>query len=215
MRTPERQSKPIPHVLTNMDAYYDISYDIPKRINSDIPDLVRKSTIHSFQAKDRQEDQERWLFAIPHHEGAFWTNLKYVCHGMEEPLEIGIVAVTEDGTWKELLPVQPRPSATWLDTKWPIPSLALDHGKLYIVVKPIPGRPDMQYLRMKILGFTDLFPLCSYGLLDEEKNPYLLFLNSDEDHENIRTIWLPCMERDAYLPKHGFTFQKIRLIQDY
>ncbi len=217
MKMPERQSKPISHVLTNMDAYYDISYDIPKRINSDIPDLVRKSTIHSFQAKDRQEqDQDkRWLFNIPHHTGAFWTNLKYVCHGVEEPLEIGIIAVTENGSWKELLPVEPRPSAIWLDTKWPIPSLELDHGKLYIVVKPIPHHPDMQYLRIKILGFTDLFPTSSYELLDEEKTPYLLFLNSDPDHENIRTIWLPCVERDAYLPKHGIALQKIRLIKHY
>lgn len=219
MRTPQRQSKPLTHVLTNMDAYYDISYDIPKRINSDIPDLVRKSTIHSFQARDREEEEDpsdkRWMFAIPHHEDAFWTNLKYVCHGIDEPLEIGIVAVTEDGTWKELLPVQPRPSATWLDTKWPIPSLALDHGKLFIVVKPVPHHQDMKYLRIKILGFTDLFPVSSYELLDEEKKPYLLFLNSDEDHENIRTIWLPCIERDACLSKHGILLQKIRLIQDY
>ena len=219
---PERQSKPISHVHLNMDTYYDISYDIPKRINSDIPDLVRKSTIHSFQIRDRQQEQDNsWLFAIPHHVGAFWTNLKYVCHGIEEPLEIGIVAVTENGSWKELLPVQLRPPSIWLDTKWPIPSLELDHGKLYIVVKPIPHRLDMQYLRIKILGFTDLFPISSYELLDEEKKPYLLFLNKnnddddDDDDESIRTIWLPCVERDACLPKHGITFQKIRLIQDY
>jgi hypothetical protein len=214
---PERQSKPISHVHLNMDTYYDISYDIPKRINSDIPDLVRKSTIHSFQIRDRQQEQDNsWLFAIPHHVGAFWTNLKYVCHGIEEPLEIGIVAVTENGSWKELLPVQLRPPSIWLDTKWPIPSLELDHGKLYIVVKPIPHRLDMQYLRIKILGFTDLFPISSYELLDEEKKPYLLFLNkNNNDDESIRTIWLPCVERDACLPKHGITFQKIRLIQDY
>ena len=227
MRMPERQSKSFNLPILSMDAYYDISYDIPKRINSDIPDVVRKSTIHTLQVRDRQEEQEQeqeqdnhWLFAIPHHVGAFWTKLKSVCHGIEEPLEIGIVAVTENGSWKELLPLQLRPPSIWLDTKWPIPSLELDHGKLYIVVKPIPHRLDMQYLRIKILGFMDLFPISSYELLDEEKKPYLLFLNKnndndDNDDESIRTIWLPCVERDACLPKHGITFQKIRLIQDY
>jgi len=211
---PERQSKPNPPLLCNMDAYYDISYEIPKRINSDIPDLVRKSTIHFMQAKDKELEREgRWLFPIPHYEGAYWTNLKYVCHGIEESLEMGIIALTEDGTWKEILPCETRSQGMWVDTKWPIPSLPLDLGRLYISIKPIENNNDMQYLRIKILGFTDLFPISSYELLDNNQIPYLLFVNGRS--QTFTTIQHPTQENYECLNKAGISLHKIRLIQDY
>jgi hypothetical protein len=214
MRMPERQSKPITHLPSNMDAYYDICYDIPKRINSDIPDLIRKSTIHWMQLKDKELEREgRWLFPIPHHEGAYWTNLKYVCHGIDDSLEIGIVALTEDGTWKEILPCEPRSQGTWFDTKWPIPSLPLDLGRLCISIKPIENNNNMQYLRIKILGFTELFPISSYELLDNNRTPYLLFVNGRS--QTFTTIQLPTEENYECLRKAGISFHKIRLIQDY
>jgi hypothetical protein len=208
MRSEGRQSKPITHLISNMDVYYDIPYDVPKRINSDIPDLVRKSTLHSMQLKDRESEQNgNWLFRIPYHEGAFWTNIKYVCHGIEQQLEIGIIAYTEDGKYTEILPMEPRLQATWHDTKWPIPSLNLGHGQLYLVIKPVDHNPDMQYLRIKILGFTDLFPNADYELVGEDLHPHLLFRNDQED--TTCSIQLPSKETIGMNP------QKIRLIQDY
>ena len=214
MRMPERQSKPIPPLLPNMDAYYDISYEIPKRINASIPDLIRKSTIHSMQLKDKELEREgRWLFSIPHHEDAYWINLKYVCHGIEESLEIGVIALTEEGSWMDIVPSQSKPQARWFDTKWPIPSLPLDLGRLYITVKPIENNTDMQYLRIKLLGFTDLFPKSSYELLNADKQPYLLFVNGRS--QTFTTIQHPTQENYECLRKINMPLHKIRLIEDY
>jgi hypothetical protein len=214
MRTPECQSKKTIPLLHNMEAYYDIPYEVPKRINASIPDLVRKSTIHTFQVKDKELERDgKWLFPIPHHQDAYWTNLKYVCHGIEESLEIGIVALTEDGTWMDILATQPKPQSTWFDTKWPIPSLPLDMGRLYISIKPIENTTDMQYLRIKILGFTDLFPMSSYVFIDENLDPYLLFVNGRD--ETFTTIQQPSEENYQSLKILCNYIHKIRLIEDY
>ena len=197
-----------------MDAYYDITYEVPKRINSDIPDLVKRSTVHTLNTSRHELHEDgRWLFPLPHHDGVFWTNIKYACHGANQPLSLGIVAVTEDQTWVDILPSALCPATKWLDTNWAIPSLPLVEGscgRVYITVQPQDPSTDLHHLRIKLLGFTDLYPDGSYLLLDATCQPTLLFLLFLlEDNTTHTTIQIPRPKPSTNTP------HKIRRIQDY
>ena len=157
-----------------MNSYYDITYEVPKRIDSSIPDLTSRSTVHTLNtARHILHEDGRLLFLLPHHEGVFWTNIKYVCHGADNPsFSIGIVAATANNQWIDILPSEPRPPATWLDTNWPIPSLSHQTQRMYVTIKPQDPSADLQYLRIKILGFTGLFPSSqAYALVDSNLKP--------------------------------------------
>jgi hypothetical protein len=205
MKTPVRESKPNTHFMLNMDAtFYDIPYDVPKHINSDIPDLVRKSSLHNIDLNTKViKEDGRWLFRVPYsNEHVFWTNIKYVCHGIDDSLSIGLVAITEDGSEIEILPSAPRTQSTWLDTRWPIPSVDVKQGGLYITVLPLPENPNMSYLRIKILGFADLFAPSTYSLVDSHSQAYLYFTETAIQKPNKDTP----TEKDA---------QTLRLIEEY
>ena len=69
-----------------MDPYYDITYEVPKRIDSSIPDLTSRVTMHTLNtARHILHEDGRLLFLLPYHERVFWTNIKYVCHGTDDP----------------------------------------------------------------------------------------------------------------------------------
>lgn len=164
-----------------MEAWYDIPYDVPKQIHSDIPDLVNKSTIHYLHSREKiVNEQGLWLFPFPDHEGACWTNFKYVCHGIEQSLEVGLVARMMDGTWFDILPSQTREHSHWHPTKWPLPSVSQEKGTYYLSVKPLIHNNHMKFLRIKILGFTDLFPTSvDYVFLDSDNKQEWVLLEKE------------------------------------
>lgn len=173
-----------PSIPLNMNPFYDITYDVPKRIHPDIPDLTSRVTLHTLNTtRHILHEDGRLLFSFPYHEDIFWTNIKYVCHGTDPPFSIGIVAIAEDGAWREILPSEPRPAATWLDTNWALPSMPKSH--LYVTVKPQDPATDLHYLRIKILGFARLFPSHSAYALVEGRNehPVIVFSVSDGQAE--------------------------------
>ncbi len=178
-----------PQIQLKMNAYYDITYDVAKRVNPGIEDLVSCSTVHTLNtSRHILHEDGRLLFLLPHHEGVFWTNIKYACHGADQPLLIGIVATTEEGECVDILPSEPRPAVTWLDTNWPIPSPS-NQQRLYLTVQPPEPSTDLQYLRIKILGFTDLFPQNhSYALVDANKRTVLTFSAGEGSFYPIRRI---------------------------
>lgn len=189
---------PSPPLPRKIDPYYDITYDVPKRIHSDIADLTSRSTVHTlYSQRHILHEDGRLLFWLPYNKGVFWTNVKYVCHGGDElPFYVGVVATTSDGEWVDILPSEPRPSHTWLDTNWPIPSLPYGEQRVYLTIKPQDPSTDLQYLRIKILGFANLFP---------EHNAYALLEGSNEHCVIVLHAQDP-LEQEPY---------PIRRIQDY
>lgn len=185
-----------PRIPLQMNTYYDITYDAPKRINPAIPDLTSRATLHTLNTtRHLLHEDGRLLFLLPYHESVVWTNVKYVCYGADQPFAIGLVAVTEDGAWVDILPSEIRPAITWLDTNWPIPSMP--NATVYITVKPEDPATDLQHLRIKILGFTDLFP---------SRNAYALVEGSNEHPVIVFSVSEQAGQEQPY---------PIRRIQDY
>lgn len=188
-----------------MDRYYDITYDVAKRVNPDIKDLTSLSTLHTLHsARYMLHEDGRLLFWLPYNKGVFWTNVKYVCHGGDElPFYVGMVATTSDGEWVDILPSEPRPSHTWLDTNWPIPSLPYGEQRVYLTIKPPDPSTDLQLLRIKILGFANLFPLHdAYSLVEGSNEHVVIVLHGHQEQEQ---------EQDQE-QEHPYP---IRRIQDY
>jgi len=180
-----------------MDEWYDIPLEIPTRINPELTDLIQHSTIHYLDTKQPLLHTDgTWLFPIPPHERAFWTHLKYACHGIDTPLAIGILAKTHEGEWVELLPLEPRPESCWLDTKWAIPAVPLheDGGQLYFQVQPIPHNQNMKYLKVKLLGFTELLQDTSFLLFQSVDQPRLLVVRDEADYDVLYRFHLPIQE---------------------
>ena len=108
--------------------------------------------------------------------------MKYVCHGGDElPFYVGMVATTAEGEWVDILPSEPRPSHTWLDTHWPIPSLPYGVQRVYLTIQPQDPSTDLQYLRIKILGFANLFPEHSAYALLEGSNEHCVIVLRGQD----------------------------------
>jgi hypothetical protein len=202
-----------------MEDWYDIPLEIPMRINSDITDPMKHSTVHYLDTKQPLTHTDgTWLFPLPSHESSFWTHLKYVCHGIEDPLAIGIVAQTQEGEWVELLPLEPRSAALWLETEWPIPSIPIHRtgGQLYLQLTPIPHNQHMTYLKVKLLGYSDLFQDTSFVLLQTEEQPRLLLIKEGNGNdEALYTIFSPTEELMKSLSDDYHVVQPIHRIQDY
>jgi len=181
----------VPHTLTasptfsvHANSVYDITYDVPKRINPDMPDVTSRATIHTINVtRHLLHEDGRLLFVLPYHEGVFWTNVKYACHGAEHPFSVGMVGITEHGTWVDILPSESRPAATWIDTNWPIPSLPHNRNQVFVSIKPQDPSTNLQYLRIKILGFTHLFPPSdSYALMDGDHSVIRFVSGTQEEN---------------------------------
>lgn len=201
-----------------MDEWYDIPREIPTRINPDITDPIKHSTVHYLDTKHPiTHTGGTWLFPIPPHERTFWTHVKYVCHGIETPLDIGIVAQTHEGEWVDLLPLEPRPAGLWLDTKWAIPAVPLheDGGQLYFQVRPIPHNQHMKYLKVKLLGFTELYQDTSFLLFQTAGQPRLLVVRDEGEYDIQYRFHHPIQEVLDKMEEECRFMQPIARIQEY
>jgi len=172
-----------------MEKYYNISYDIPKKIAPELLDIENRWTVHSLSIEDTKMDEDGYyLYPIRYHEDAFWIQFKYVCYG-NEPLEIGVIAKTEEGNMIELSYMKKEKPATWINMKWVIPSLSMKKEKsnIFIRVKPT---GNMEYFKVMVLGFMNLF---------EENHTYIL---SDETYEKHIVIF---QEDEIFNPNHPDT----------
>lgn len=164
-----------------MQQQYEISFDIPQRIAPHLANFERVWTVQNILLDKKEVDDEGYfLYKVNHHPKAYWVQFKYMYVGSSNPMEIGIVMRTNNGMLIDIAPTIEREQANWNTLHWPIPSMDYKEQNqgIYFRVKPAELQ-FMKFLRLKLLGFTDLFPESSKYILKEQQ--FIIRMEQEEE----------------------------------